>query len=175
LKNVFITLYRDVSKDPILTTPNNNYGGATTMFKECNLFYHPAKGGNDSKNRFYEFAQEPEAIVSIGSKLFPEYPIRSNAEFYYNLTKALDIHNGSANTVHILPRQYRYNKFIIGISTEKVTESSFTGISTKNNELIRIDFRQLGTTDDNVAQEMFVALHADYILSIRDTGVELFD
>ena len=169
LKSVFITLFRDSAADPVKAGAMSNYGGDTTMYKECNFFYHPAFGYN------YEIAIEPEFIMSLGAKLFPEYPIRSSAEFFYQLKKAIGTHHSATHTVNILPKNYRFNKFIIGIDCEKILQASFTGFNTKNNELLRIDFRKLGVDNNTSAHRIYTVLHTNKILTIRDTGVELYD
>ena len=66
----------------------------------------------------YDHSKELEFQMQIGSKMFPEYPIRSMAEIYYQLRKALGIHSTNAQ-MNILHRYYRDHKFVIGFDTEK--------------------------------------------------------
>ena len=111
--------------------------------------------------------------------MLPSYPIRSNAEFFYNLKKSIGIHD-SIQSVAISPFAYRFNKFIIGIDCEKVLQAAYTGMNTKNGEMIRLNFTKLGTGNSNpvlasTAERIFTVLHCDTILNIKDTGVELFD
>ena len=87
LKSVLATLYRDSSKDNMGGGSFGllrSYGTSTTMFKECNSFMHPGLGYEIANSRW-----EPKFIMSVGSKLNPENPIRSNAEFVYQLKKTL--------------------------------------------------------------------------------------
>ena len=60
-----------------------------------------------------------------------------------------------------MARLYRFTKFIIGIDCEKIPMASFTGYNTRNNELLRLDFRKLGTNPGNAVQRIYTVLHAD--------------
>ena len=124
--------------------------------------------------RQFLFRNEVEFQLSIGAKLLPSYPIRSNAEFFYNLKKSIGIHD-SIQSVAISPFAYRFNKFIIGIDCEKVLQAAYTGMNTKNGEMIRLNFTKLGSGPGNTAERIYTVLHCDTILNIKDTGVELFD
>ena len=53
---------------------------------EVNNFWHPMAG-------IYDHDKELEFECQIGSKKFPEYPIRSSAEAFYQLRKALGVHD----------------------------------------------------------------------------------
>lgn len=70
LKAVFVSLTRRDSD-------------ASPSLNEANYFWHPIGGEN------YNHKQELEFHMQIGSKLFPEYPIRSLAEAFYQSVKHL--------------------------------------------------------------------------------------
>ena len=57
---------------------------------EVDNFYHPMGGG-------YNRDKELEFEMQIGSKKFPEYPIRSAAEALYQLRKAPGAHDVNAH------------------------------------------------------------------------------
>jgi hypothetical protein len=76
--------------------------------------------------------------------------------------------------------QYRNDKFIIGVDTEKILEAGFTGLNTRAGDLMIVRIKpQNGSTadfnDNKWATSMFIMLHADQILEIRDTGCQVFD
>ena len=48
----------------------------------------------------YDRTKQLEFQMQIGSKLFPEYPIRSLAEVFYNLRKTLGINSTNAQNEH---------------------------------------------------------------------------
>jgi hypothetical protein len=152
LKSVFITLHRDL---------------ANPLLKECNNFFHPATG---SPNGFLSNS-EHQYWIQIGSQKWPEYPVLSAAESYYQLQKTVGSH------MNVFQRWYRDNKYIIGIDTEKISGAGFTGLNTKAGDLLTINFRDcanngLATT---IPEKMFCALHYDCILNIRDNGVEVLE
>jgi hypothetical protein len=60
------------------------------LHKHFNTFYHPMSSGADNGGislGVYDTSQEMEVQIQIGSRLFPEYPIRSVSEAFYNLLK----------------------------------------------------------------------------------------
>ena len=83
LKSIFITFSGYPFGDK---TSNTLPISGQEMRKWWNDFYHPAweDVGLQSKN-------EIEVQVSIGSKQFPEYPLKSCAESFYQLRKTLGI------------------------------------------------------------------------------------
>ena len=76
----------------------------------------------------------------------------------------------------ILPLEYRSHKFIVGIHTEKILEAGFAGVNTKAGDLMVIKVKQAsGIAQDTLCNKMYITLHSDNILNIRDSGVEVFD
>jgi hypothetical protein len=139
--------------------------------KAFNDFYHPS--GDYLVQRQ---DKEIEFQIQIGSKMYPEYPIRSVQEAFTQLVKCLGINNSAFHGVNIIAREYRSHKFIIGIDLEKILEAGFTGINTKAGDLMCIKVKQnSGITQENICNKMYITLHSDQILNIRDTGVEVFD
>ncbi|MFM7985032.1 MAG: hypothetical protein ACKPKO_37505, partial [Candidatus Fonsibacter sp.] len=84
---------------------------------------------------------EFEFHMQIGSKLYPEYPIRSHAEAYYQLRKTLGLHYAPYHGTDITGWSYRGSKFIIGIDTEKVLDAGFTGLNTRSGDLLTVKFK----------------------------------
>ena len=132
--------------------------------------------GNAGK---YDSAKEIECQVQIGSKLFPEYPIRSVSETFSQLKKTMGIHQSPFHSLDMDGKQYRDYKFIIGIDTEKVLEAGFTGLNTRAGDLMTIKVKAINSgstgTDGAHPAKFFTVLHGDYVMEIRDTGVQIFD
>ena len=130
---------------------------------------------NKMSNGYYNPDYEMEWQVQIGSKLYPEMSVRSVSESMYQLLKCVGILNSSVHSLDITNRDYYTYKFIIGLDLEKVLNAGFTGLNSKAGDLISIKTKCL--SDDNNAQatQIFIVLHADIILNIRDNGVEVFE
>ena len=110
MKSVFVTL------DKAFTTERKNHYN-----KSWNNFWSPNSGvgltttlNTTGGERFSHFQ------LQIGSKLFPEYPIKTHAEAFYSLRKALGIQANNLHSIDIDGNEYRNNKFIVGIDTEKL-------------------------------------------------------
>ena len=164
LKNVFITLDQPAT--------GQNYA---PKFKEWNSFYSPMEDYTGAQRNSWAAAGEiADFQVQIGSKLFPEYPIRSHAEAYYQLRKTLGKHD-QHNSFDITQHEYRCRKFIMGIDMEKVLEAGYTGINTRAGDLMNIRFDHKSTVSATYATSMHIVLTSDQILEIRDSGVQVFD
>ena len=113
--------------------------------------------------------------MQIGSKLYPEYPIRSHAQAFYQLRKTLGFQASTCNASNITSPQYRESKFVIGIDTEKVLEAGFTSLNTRAGDLLTVKFEYNkpwngGNINDNrIADLMHIVLHSDHIIEIHDT------
>jgi len=126
----------------------------------------------------YENLKELQWQLQIGSKMFPEYPCGSIAETFYQLKKALGIAGSSFHSIALTPEQYRNDHFIIGVDTEKILEAGFTGLNTRAGDLMIVRIKpQNGSVTEmpTWATSMFIMLHTDQILEIRDTGCQVFD
>ena len=167
LKSVFMTLDKD-------------FGTGWRQIwwrKQWNDFYSPASntiGGGT--NMVYDKAGEFEFQLQCGSKLYPEFPIKSHAEAFYQLQKSLGVQASNLHNFNINGVEYRDNKFIIGIDMEKVLEAGWTGLNTRAGDLLTIKFKyDSGLPNTNYADRMHVVLHSDQILEIRDSGCAVFD
>lgn len=145
---------------------------STSIMKDWNSFIHPMKGTYDS-------TKELEFQMQIGPKMFPEYPCRSLAQSFYELKKSLGIASSSFHSIAITRAQYMNDHFIIGFDTEKIIEAGFSGLNSKAGDLMSIRVKSAGSTSlsDSFANatKMYITLHTDNILEIRDTGVQVFD
>ena len=110
--------------------------------------------------------------LQIGSKLLPEYPIRSHAGCFYNLRKSLGIQDNSLHAVDISGQAYRSNTFICGIHCERMLGLAFTGQNTKN-ALMTVKL-QTGS-GDLLANRMHIVLVSQQVVEIVDSGITIFD
>ena len=134
----------------------------------------------NSTGRFLQDEEgEFEFQLQIGSKIYPEYPIRSHAEAYYQLRKMMGVLSSSVHNFDINVRDYRDDKFILAIDTEKVLDAGWTGLNTRAGDLMRIKFDLRDQSSDNkdlrIPDRMHIVLHSDQIMEIRDGGVQVFD
>lgn len=150
-------------KDVFLTFDNE--AADRLNYKSANSFKHP--DGNKNSVQFH---------MTIGSQVYPDFPAKSSAELFYMLKKALGVQDSSFYDIDVDIESYHGNgadekrRFIIGHNLEKVINSNFTGISTKAGDLITINLQGLNNTS-----HVYVHLHYDGILNIRDIGCEVLD
>ena len=126
----------------------------------------------------YDYRRELQWQLQIGSKMFPEYPCGSIAETFYQLKKALGIAGSAYHSLSLTSELYRNDHFIIGVDTEKILEAGFTGLNTRAGDLMMVRIKPQNGSQANMplwATSMFIMLHTDQILEIRDTGCQVFD
>ena len=172
LKGVFVTLHKDYthsSRVPLLRR------------KPWNDFFSPAFGVNTDGVLTHDSDGEFEFQLQIGSKLFPEYPIRSHNEAYYQLKKTLGVQASAVHNFDISATEYRDYKFILGTDCEKVLDAGFTGLNTRSGDLLSVSLKYAssGSSETGVYQRLadriHIVLHSDQILEIRDSGCQVFD
>ena len=126
----------------------------------------------------YDFQKELQFQMQLGNKLFPEYPIRSVAESYYQLRKVMGDYHSNTGAMDINPQDYRSTKYVIGIDTEKMLGSSFSGMETKTGSMLtlRLDQANGGAALPDVGTtKIHYALEYDVVLQINDTGVTILE
>ena len=84
----------------------------SSILKDWNSFQHAMNGP-------YENKYEMEYQIQIGSKMFPEYPVRSINQAFYELKKALGIASSSFHSISPTRYQYQNDHFIAAADTEK--------------------------------------------------------
>ena len=146
LKSIFINI------DKTRGNENVQADGGTT-YKTFNDFFH-SMGALALNAQVYDPALEVECQIQMGSKLYPEYPMRSVSECFYQLRKTLGIHTSSFH---------------------KVLSAGFTGLHTKAGDLLTVKVKHTSNVAANWADKMLIILHADMIVNIRDTGVEVLE
>ena len=130
---------------------------------------------NVAGNLCNEEAGEFEYQLQIGSKLYPEYPVRSHNEAYYNLMKTLGVQASSVHNFDINPIQFRDYKFILATDCERVLNAGFTGINTRAGDLLTVKLKYNSNDVTRLADRIHIVLHSDQILEIRDSGCQVFD
>jgi hypothetical protein len=171
LKSIFINMDKTRVNE-------GNQANNLHAIKSFNDFFHSMGGSLAAAVAtpgIYDPNREMEFQFQIGSKLYPEYPIRSTSEAFYQLRKTLGIHTSSFHNVDISPFQWYYNKFVVGIDTEKVLAAGFTGLNTRAGDLLTIKVKHMTADPLSQADKMQIILHADMVLNIRDTGVEVME
>ncbi len=100
---------------------------------------------------------------------------RSITEAYAQAQKGLGVQD-SFRGINLKPWDYKDSKFIIGIDAEKVVQAGFTCEKTKAGSLLTIKAKQPSAIlQIHQITGMYVTLHSDNILNIRDTGFGAFD
>lgn len=164
LKSIFVSLQKDFP----------GYAGA----KNWNTFWSPMCPENRDGTLTHVEEGEFKFYVQIGSKMFPEYPIQSHSEAYYQLKKTLGIQSSNVHSFDITSREYRENKMILAVDTEKVLEAGWTGLDTRAGDLIRVVFEykdSAATLATRLANSMHIVLHSDQVVEVRNTGVQVMD
>jgi hypothetical protein len=172
-----INVSRSLSKmKSVFVTLDKGFGAsdARTLFynKFWNNFWSPNAGTGGTDYLTHNGEKFTHFQLQIGSKLFPEYPIKTHAEAFYSLRKALGIQANNLHSIDIDGNEYRNNKFIVGIDTEKLLGLSFTGMNTRNN-LMTVHLKTLDGA--NKADRMHIILLAEQILELGDTGSMVYD
>jgi hypothetical protein len=162
LKSIFVSLEKDGGTPAVGLKPYNDFFSPASLDIGGGVLKHKSDG-------------EFEFRIQVGSKIYPEYPIRSHAEAFYQLKKTLGVHSSTLHNFDITGLEYRDHKFILGIDTEKVLEAGYTGLNTRSGDLLNIDFKYNSAVADRLADRLHIVLHSDQIMEIRDTGVQVFD
>lgn len=160
LKSIFVTFY----KAPGTERAEN---------KEWLDFVHPM---NDSAT--YNSGYELEIQAQIGSKLLPEYPVRSVSESFAQLKKSMGIMGSNFHSMSITPVQYRNEHFVFGIDCEKALGVGYTGINSRSGDLLTIRAKALDKTvlnNTKMPTQMHILLHSDQMLEVSDSSTTVFD
>lgn len=167
LDGVFVSLIKDYSKanNPSRYIPNR---------KEFNDFVSPLYLENSLLGYNKASIVEKESdiqdfYIQIGGKQYPQYPIRSSVEAYHYLQKYFN-----NNEISINGLRYSDNQFIMGIDTRKVQGLAFTGVSTKNSDLI-VHLKLPAMTALDKMDRINICLVHTIVLEINDQGVMVYN
>jgi hypothetical protein len=121
------------------------------------------------------------AQMSCGALLFPDLPIASHKEAFYQLSKVIGMHN-HVEGVSIVPGEYLGCQFIMAFDLEKMYSSPgsgfvrFTGLNTQSaGDTLRFAFQNVNPGANATPTRMFVTLHYDVVAELRMEGVLCLD
>ena len=118
---------------------------------------------------------EIEFSVVLGAKQYPNQPLRSHSEAFYQLRKCLGVQSSNVHSFGCTAQEYRRRKFILGIDLETILEASFSGRDTRAGGLLNIKVDQISNDVTTYPTDMYIVLHSDNILEIHDSGVRVYD
>ena len=78
------------------------------------------------------------------------------------------------HSLDITPYEFRNHKFIAAFDTEKALGASFTGLNIKQGSLMTLKMKS-GAQSSQMPDTVYLVLHFDSILNIRDSGCEVFE
>jgi hypothetical protein len=137
-----------------------------------------AETSTNPYNASYNPDKEVQINLSLGPKIYPEYPCTNISECYYRLKQAMNLPEYHQHSMSIKFRNYINNKFIFGLSFEKVQDADWTGVNTKAGQILMINCKAMSETEitsNNIASTMYTLLQAQQILEIRDVGCTVYD
>lgn len=158
-------------KSVFVTFDNKNLNG-NAVHRTFNSFYSPMFDDGDVP--IFGADKEMEFSISLGSKMYPEQPIRSHQEAYYQLRKTLGIQSSALHSFDISAQEYKRRSFVLGIDTETILHAAFSGHNTRSGELLNIQFDH-NVVADIQPTDMYVVLHSDNLVEISDSGVRCYD
>lgn len=186
-KSVRLNISRNMSSlKSVFVTFENPAAEVEVQYKPWNSFYSPMKAYTNASEKplLYESADaygkhnslgEFEFYLQVGSKRYPETPIRSHAEGFYQLRKCLGIQSSNLHSIDIDPDEYRHRKFILGTDLEKVLSVSHTGLSTKHGDMLSILAEFKDPNAIRYPHSVQTVLHASAIVEIGGSGVSILD
>ena len=141
------------------------------------MFRYP-KTDVDSQTGRIRHDRPLQLQIQLGSKKFPEAAISSAAEFYEHLRKALHIHNNLYADLSLDLRQFEKDKFIIGISTEKVIggTAAYSGLNTRTGDQLVIMLQGMfSASTAETVDKIYVTYIADQVVTLTEQGVGVYD
>ena len=185
LTGAFITLYRtprEGTKDNMLLP--DNY-----VFKRWNYFFNPmiygrindhgAANTDDLQGKgFADYTRNLSWQIQLSnSQKYPEFESQTLSETFYYLRRAIHYMNPDQDSLSFSYKQYRENKFIIGMSFEKMADVNFTGYNSKLSGIT--NFKIKGTEGslavDEQINEVFCHLISETVLELRESGSVIYD
>lgn len=160
IDKIYVSFFKGTAPQP---------GSVDGKLKESVLFYHPQDINSTAK--------DIEFTLQIGSKKFPDYPIRSLSEAYYHTLNTINCDMANVKSMNMIRSGYHNNKFVLGISLEKAQCNMFSGLQTKTGSLLTLNTRPVTTIDMDANADYRIHYSMEYtaILVISDTGIYVED
>eukprot|EP00438_Fugacium_kawagutii_P028779 Skav233332 [mRNA] locus=scaffold2479:48021:50767:- [translate_table: standard] len=192
LTGCFITLYRGIRTGDGLTDAGEfqgRYLPDNYVYKRFNYFYNPAINKRINNSGLADtLALQGEGFQSWSKNLtwqiqlsnsqkYPEFESQSLAETFCYLRRAIHFMNPEQDSLSFSYKQYRENKFIIGMSFEKMADVNFTGYNSKMSGItnFKIKGAEGPLPADEQIQELFVHLITESVLEIKESGSVVYD
>ena len=184
LTGAFITLYRPprVGTDPV----TGFYHPDNYAYKRWNYFYNPMI--NSRINTSADGAVEGQGMQDYTRNLswqiqlsnaqkYPEFESQSLSETFYYLRRALHYMYPDQDSLSFGYRQYRENKYIIGMSFEKMPDVNFTGYNSKMSGVttFKIKGTEGALAPTEQIEEIFTHLISEAVLEVRESGAVVYD
>ena len=93
---------------------------------------------NDPRKDYYDPNLEFEYQIQLGSKLYPEYPAKSNGEAYDQSARTWEALHLSFHSIITSGQHYRNLKITVGLDFKHVLKDGFTGLNTKLGDVLTI-------------------------------------
>ena len=142
--------------------------------KRMNHFHHPQYNSDD-----YNTYDTLEAQRQIGSKVWPQYPVRGLNEFYDRLRQVLNTLKTGVISMYS-PGTYHSTEFIAGMDLEKAVNgtgdgAAFSGVSTRGGEQLTLMLNKIPDIGGTARRptEIYLTMAYDAILNIRAEGCEV--
>ena len=185
LSGAFITLYRTPRSGEL----DARYLPDNYVYKRWNYFYNPMINGriNDSGaantdalqgKGFQDYGRNLSWQIQLSnSQKYPEFESQSLSETFYYLRRAIHYMNENQDSLSFSYRQYRENKFIIGMSFEKMSDVNFTGYNSKMSGITNFKIKGTEGALDPTEQitEVFCHLVSETVLELRESGAVIYD
>ena len=100
------------------------------------------------------------------------------AETAYYLRRTLSYMSPDQDAFGISYKRYREDKFVIGISFKKMSDTNFTGYNTKSSGsllVFKLKWTNRPLTTDEDAREVFLHMVSESVLELRESGSVLYD
>ena len=134
-------------------------------------------GGLVEGKGFQDYSRNLSWQLQVANKKYPEFECQSLSEAFYYLRRTLHYMNGDQNSLNISYKQYREDQFIIGVSFEKMRDTSFTGTNTKMGSLItfKIKASEGVLAEAEQIQEIFIHMISESVLELTESGAIVYD
>ena len=126
---------------------------------------------------FQDYTRNLSWQLHIANKKYPEFECQSLSEAFYFLRRTFHYVNYDQNSLNISYSKYRSNKFIIGVSFEKMADVNFTGTNTTMGSLITFKIKGAEGTiaETEQIQEIYTHLVSESVVELTESGTIVYD
>ena len=114
--------------------------------------------------------------IQLGSKQWPEQsPCSSLAETMSLLRQTVQTYDSNILSTSITEQTFRGNKFAVGIPTSVIPGQPFSSVSSRSGDLLTCLFKNLTTVAERRAARAHIAIIAEIILELKESGATLLE